>query len=105
MNIDQQIRELCRGKDAGLVVCCWDVGMPRNEPWIVKAFLPSAGETPKESATREQEARKYAASMQDAFRQQRRPFTTDEYVALVLAPGMVARELDYFVADATGSRV
>lgn len=104
MSIQEKIREACKGNDSALVVCCWDVGMPRKEPWIVKAFLPPANEMQEGYVRREQEAKDYADAMQAAFNAQRGPFSAEELALLQIAPELVARELDYFVANAKGQR-
>lgn len=79
--------------------------MPRKEPWIVNAFLPSPNETREGYAKREQNAKNYADAMNAAFIAQRKPYSAEEAVLLVIAPERVARELDYFVANAEGQRV
>ncbi len=104
MSIQEKIREACKGSDSALVVCCWDVGMPRKEPWIVKPFLPSANETQEGYVRRKQDAKDYADAMQAAFNVKRGPFSAEEATLLVIAPELVARELDYFVANAEGQR-
>jgi len=105
MSLKEKVSEICKGKDSALVVCCWDVGMPRKEPWIVKPFLPSPNETRKGYATREQEAMDYADAMTAAFNVQRGSYSAEEAALLVIAPQLVARELDYFVANAKGQRI
>jgi hypothetical protein len=98
MSIENKIMEICNGKKDALVVCCWDAGMPRKEPWVVKAFLGKA-----DYASRLQRAISYADLRNT--KTSRGIFTKEEEALLVIAPELVARELDYFVADYNGQRV
>lgn len=105
MSLEQKIKDLSKGNSSALVVCCWDVGMPRKEPRIVKAFLPAKDETKQGYAKREQGAKSYADAMTKDFVAKRGNYTAEEAALLVIAPGSVDRELDYFVANANGRRV
>ena len=72
---------------------------------IVKAFLPLANETSEGYARREQKANGYTDAMNVVFTEQRKPFSAEQAALLVIAPELVARELEYFVANTDGQRV
>ncbi len=84
MSIQDKIREACKDNDSALVVCCWEVGMLRKEPLIVKAFLPPADETEEGYERRKQETRNYADAMQAAFNAKRGPYNAEEAALLVI---------------------
>lgn len=105
MNLVQKIEEACGKNSNALVVCEWYVGMPRKEPRIVETFIPELGESPEQYAKRKNQATAYADAMNTAFAAQRKPFNGEQAALLVLAPELVPREPEYFVANAEGLRV